>query len=56
MKFACVDGPEFDGYEVDFDELMNRNGAFRSQESEMTEKHMCRFDKLGQEMIPQGDN
>lgn len=56
MKFACVDGPEFDGYEVDFDELMNRNGAFRSQESEMTEKHMCRFEKLGHEMIPQGDN
>ena len=31
MKFACVDGPEFDGYEVDFDELMNRNGAFRGK-------------------------
>jgi ferredoxin/flavodoxin---NADP+ reductase len=27
-KFACVDGPEFDGHEVDFDELMRRNRSF----------------------------
>ena len=26
-KFACVDGPDFDGHQVDFAELMNRNGA-----------------------------
>ncbi len=30
--FACVDGPEFDGHEVDFDELKLRLGAFRDQE------------------------
>ena len=29
VKFACVDGPEFDGHLVDFDEAMNRNGAYR---------------------------
>jgi ferredoxin--NADP+ reductase len=52
MKFACVDGPEFDGYQVDFDELMNRNGTYRGQEAEMTQSHMCRFDKLGQKLIP----
>lgn len=32
VKFACVDGPDFDGHEVDFDELMNRNSAYRPQE------------------------
>ncbi len=31
MKFACVDGPDFDGHSVDFDELMNRNTLFRQQ-------------------------
>ncbi|WP_028575194.1 sulfide/dihydroorotate dehydrogenase-like FAD/NAD-binding protein [Desulfonatronovibrio hydrogenovorans] len=31
-RFACVDGPEFDASQVDFDELMNRLNAFRSQE------------------------
>ena len=28
MKFACVDGPDFDGYLVDFDEMMNRNRMY----------------------------
>lgn len=28
MKFACVDGPDFDGYKVDFDEMMNRNRMY----------------------------
>ena len=31
-KFACVDGPEFDGHEVDFDELKIRLSAYRTQE------------------------
>ena len=31
-KFACVDGPEFDGHKVDFDELRRRLGAYRDQE------------------------
>lgn len=49
-KFACVDGPEFDGSLVDFDELMNRNSAYRDQEqAEMS--HMCRFEKLAQDLI-----
>ncbi len=29
MKFACVDGPDFNGYEVDFDEAMSRGGMYR---------------------------
>jgi NAD(P)H-flavin reductase len=32
MKFACVDGPFFDGHGVDWDELMSRLGAFHQQE------------------------
>ena len=49
-KFACVDGPEFDGHQVDFTELMNRNATYRDQEAEaMT--HMCRFDKMAQDLI-----
>lgn len=31
-KFVCVDGPEFDGHEVDFDEMMQRLGAFKEEE------------------------
>jgi ferredoxin--NADP+ reductase len=31
-KFACVDGPEFDGQQVDFDELKRRLAAYREQE------------------------
>ncbi len=31
-KFACVDGPDFDGFEVDFDELMKRNSMYRNME------------------------
>jgi 2-polyprenylphenol hydroxylase and related flavodoxin oxidoreductases len=33
MKFACVDGPDFDGHEVDFDELMRRNSIYREKET-----------------------
>ena len=39
MKFACVDGPEFDGHEIDFDEAMSRSGAyaeFEARERETT--------------------
>lgn len=31
-KFVCVDGPEFDGHQVDFDEMLKRMGAFRDAE------------------------
>lgn len=39
LKYACVDGPDFDGHKVDFDELMRRNGTYRTQE------HDCRLMK-----------
>ncbi len=31
-KFVCVDGPEFDGHQVDFDQMMKRLGSYREQE------------------------
>ena len=34
VRFACVDGPEFNAHEVDFDDLMSRLTRFRSQEAE----------------------
>ena len=36
-KFACVDGPEFDGHEVDFDEAMHRGGMYRDFEAHARE-------------------
>ncbi len=33
-KFVCVDGPEFDGHQVDFDEMLGRMGAFKEAERE----------------------
>ena len=33
IKFVCVDGPEFDAHEVDFDELLMRLGGYRNEES-----------------------
>ena len=37
--FTCVDGPEFDGHQVDFDEAMRRQAMYRSQESDASHKH-----------------
>ena len=51
MKFACVDGPDFDGHQVDFDELMNRNTIYREQEAAAKEKHECRMERLGRQLI-----
>ena len=46
-KFACVDGPEFDGHLVDFDEMMNRLTMYKDQEKEamdnFTATHECRL-------------
>ena len=37
-KFVCVDGPEFDGHQVDFDEMLKRMGAFKDIEVQEMEK------------------
>jgi ferredoxin--NADP+ reductase len=41
VKFACVDGPEFDGHLVDFDELMTRQRAYIQEERTSYELHKC---------------
>lgn len=50
-KFACVDGPDFDGHQVDYDELMNRNRVYSKQEATEKERHVCRLKQLGIQVI-----
>lgn len=45
-KFACVDGPDFDGYEVDFDEAMSRGSMYREFEARKREE-TCNLFKAG---------
>lgn len=45
MKFVCVDGPEFDGHKVDFDEMLRRAGAFKTEELEAMEKYEAHLGK-----------
>ena len=65
-KYTCVDGPEFDGAQVDFDELMARQGAYKGDESrsvaELQEKddaHACHLeyavDSWSREIGPGGE-
>ena len=51
MKFACVDGPEFDGHSVDFDELMMRNRTYADLERVSDQKHACRLAGTTQESL-----
>jgi ferredoxin--NADP+ reductase len=44
VKFACVDGPDFDGHLVDFAELAKRKRAFAEQEE------MCRLELAAQQL------
>jgi ferredoxin--NADP+ reductase len=53
MQFACVDGPEFDGHKVDFDELTDRLAAYKVQEKASWDRlhagqknHTCKLDDL----------
>jgi ferredoxin--NADP+ reductase len=46
-KFVCVDGPEFDGHKVDFDNMMTRLGAYKTQEDKA--HHRCRRDQAIEE-------
>ncbi len=40
-KFACVDGPDFDGFEVDWDEAIARGRMYRTEEAESMERKAC---------------
>ncbi|MBX7255902.1 MAG: NADPH-dependent glutamate synthase [Candidatus Hydrogenedentes bacterium] len=59
VKYACVDGPEFDGAIVDFDELTIRQRTYKTQEASALEGrarvpidgHACRFEESIQEMV-----
>ena len=44
LRFACVDGPEFDAHEVDWDSMIRRLGTYRQAEQEAAERfaHACR--------------
>ena len=46
MKFACVDGPDFDGHEVDFDEAMERSRLYFEDER-AADSHLCNLLKQG---------
>lgn len=39
-KFVCVDGPEFDAHQVDFDQMLRRMGGFRAEEQEAFKQYM----------------
>ena len=43
VRFACVEGPEFDGYLVDFDEAMRRQRMYSTEEKVATDNHKCRI-------------
>ena len=47
MKFACVDGPEFDAHQVDFKELSDRLTAYRPHEKATLERHTCKLTAPG---------
>ncbi|MBI4978225.1 MAG: sulfide/dihydroorotate dehydrogenase-like FAD/NAD-binding protein [Spirochaetes bacterium] len=42
-QFVCVDGPEFDGHQVDFDGMMRRQGMFKEYEKRSLEAHRCKI-------------
>lgn len=42
-KFACVDGPDFDGHQVDFDEAIRRSAMYRENERKAAVAHNCRL-------------
>jgi len=44
IKFACVDGPEFDGHKVDFVGLAQRLNAYKKDEAKAMEEHRCRME------------
>jgi ferredoxin--NADP+ reductase len=41
-KFVCVDGPDFDGHQVDWTELSRRQSYFKAEEQRAIEHHQCK--------------
>ncbi len=48
-KFACVDGPDFDGHLVDFDEVMKRSKTYAEMERESAREFNCRLMKQAEQ-------
>ncbi|MDP3448132.1 MAG: sulfide/dihydroorotate dehydrogenase-like FAD/NAD-binding protein [Eubacteriales bacterium] len=46
MKFACVDGPDFDGFAVDWDEAISRSRMYRKEEAESLECKACNLQNV----------
>jgi len=44
-RFVCVDGPEFDAHQVDFDEMLNRLNAYKKQEEKAYEDFLGKYGK-----------
>lgn len=51
-KFVCVDGPEFDGHQVDWANMMMRMKAFKDQEAE--DLHKCRMEAQAEKLAAEG--
>ena len=53
VKFACVDGPDFDGHQVDFDDLMIRLRRYKEEEQVAKERwsETCRMRGIGSEAV-----
>jgi len=46
VKFACVDGPDFDGHLVDFDETIARSRTYKEHETHRKNHHNCRMEGM----------
>ena len=47
MKFACIDGPEFDGHKIDFDLALKRMNIYKEEEKDKLDKMKARLDNNG---------
>ncbi len=46
VKFACVDGPDFDGHKIDFDETIARASTYKEFEQRRRAEHKCRLEGM----------
>jgi NAD(P)H-flavin reductase len=46
VKFVCVDGPEFDGHKVKFDELLQRSRMYAGREKQASQEHACKLNAI----------
>lgn len=44
-RFVCVDGPEFDAHEVDFDEMLSRLNGYKDEEQKADQEYSCQVEK-----------